>query len=146
MDSDLSIAVDLAIEQAVDRACESDMVYGENDCVLWAADVLRPFLGFDPVVSYRGRYADEGAARSLMGPFGLVREVCRVARAYDWPRVTVGDAHPGDLGIVRTDFGPACALFWRMDMWVGPRSFGFATLLRRDKRVRFAWRPIPCRR
>jgi len=142
MDADMIDAVDLAIERAVDEACGREMVYGENDCVLWCAAVLMPFLGYDPVESFRDRYADPVTAQSLMGPLGLAREIGRVGQLRGWRRKSSDDAALGDLGVIRTDFGPACALFWRMDMWVGPLSRGFATVPR--KSARFIWRPLAC--
>lgn len=144
MDADLAASVDEAIERAVDRACDRDMVYGQNDCTLWCADVLTPFLGCDPMAAFRGRYADPEAAQSLYGPLGLARAVAHVASRAGWPRIGTADAALGDLGIVKTNFGPACTLFWRMDMWVGPISRGYATAPRQA--ARFVWSPLSCRR
>lgn len=101
-------------------------------------------MGFDPAESYRGRYNTENEAKQFMGKLGLAMAIAREMRLRGWRRIKVDEAEVGDVGIVLTDFGPACALSWRMGMWVGPRSFGFAAVKRDDPRVRFAWKIETC--
>lgn len=137
MDPDVRAEIDLAIERAVDEACRSEMTWGRDDCVLWCANILRPFLNCDPAATYRGRYASEAEALTVMGYTGLPMVIARAAQDMGWRRIVPADAECGDVGIVRTMFGPACVLFWRAQQWVGRADFGFSTAHRND--ARFAW-------
>jgi len=135
--NDVRAAIDTAIERAVAVSCGKPMEWGIDDCVLWAANILWPIVGFDPAAEFRGRYRDESAAYGLVSRLGLAMTVARAARDLGWPRIDPLRAQVGDVGIVRSLNGPACVLFWRADQWVGPLDYGFATVHRAE--ARFAW-------
>lgn len=137
MDQNVRLEIDAAIERAIDTSCAKPMVWGIDDCVLWSANILWPFVGFDPASEFRGRYADERGAYELLSRLGLAMTVARMARKRGWHRIAPDQAQIGDVGIVRTVQGPACVLFWRGAHWVGPIDYGFATVPRDE--ARFAW-------
>ena len=41
-------------------------MWGENDCALFAADVVRAFTGVDIAADFRGKYTDEAGAFALI--------------------------------------------------------------------------------
>lgn len=50
----------------------SDMVYGQSDCALTAADAIQVQTGFDPAVNLRGKYnTEQGAAKIIKRKKGL---------------------------------------------------------------------------
>ncbi|WP_343711915.1 hypothetical protein [Inquilinus sp.] len=110
--------------------------FGTMDCSMWAADWVRLRTGLDPAADWRGRYSTEDEYRRLLlAEGGLVRVVARAMQRVGARVVAPAEAAPGDIGIIMTEKGPACAIRGQLgwDAKTGDR-------LSRTPHATFAWR------
>jgi hypothetical protein len=131
-----------AVEAAVEGALEQRTVWGECDCVMWCANVVKGPLGYDPVASFRHRYTTPvGYLRVLnnMGYASLDEALQAVAMLNGWPKIDPYVALPGDVGITPHISGMrTMVLCWRSGFWVGHRNLGYGTVL--GSQVELAYR------
>jgi hypothetical protein len=130
------------IGAALTRWCQSDMVWGEDDCLMALANIYMAALGVDPAAAWRGRYRTERGARRLMGKGGVLKATTKGAGSVGWRRIAPAKALPGDLGVARTVNG-AAGVIRHGDYWIGRRDRGFSAV--DDRAVAAAWR-VTCRR
>ena len=62
MDAVLTAGVPHVLRRVIGRR----VVYGQDDCALWCADIVRAATGFDPAADLRGTYSDFAQCRSLI--------------------------------------------------------------------------------
>jgi hypothetical protein len=79
-------------------------VWGECDCLLWMAEWVSVRIGVDPARELRGAYRNALAAKRIVdsagGELALVSDLARrVGLSF------TDDPLPGDIGLVKTDFG-----------------------------------------
>lgn len=124
---------------AMKQAMIEPMAWGQDDCALWVANILRSALGFDPAVNFRGRYHTPRGARRALSGFGLPGVLREVAREHRWPPVVPRKAEVGDVGLVSPrGRGPSCCVICRGSGWfVGRTEEGFAAVP--SEVVRLAW-------
>ncbi|RMX06707.1 hypothetical protein D8I35_09405 [Corticibacter populi] len=85
--------------------------WGDNDCVLFAADCVAALHGGDPAGAWRGQWHDESTAiRALARQGGLQAAVQAHAAAMGWPEVPPLFAQRGDLVLHRRDGADALAV------------------------------------
>lgn len=124
-----------AVEVAETNAAE----WGRDDCVLWVANIVQAALGYDPVPTIRGKYADMAGAYTVIGKQGLAAGMRYRARKFGWQRVKPEKAEIGDLGVFKNEAGvQSVVLKFRGDFWAARAWRGIA-LVRGDKIVS-AWR------
>lgn len=93
-----------AIEASRGRAFS----WGEHDCLLFAAGVVRELTGVDLAADWRGRYDSKAKAAHYLAELGGLDTV--VTRALGAPRPFVTLAQRGDVVMVQTDEGPALGI------------------------------------
>lgn len=99
------------LNQAIQAARWRPFVWGEHDCCLFAANVVRAMTGNDPAADLRGRYRSRsGAGRLIKDAGGLDALVDRMARAAGLSPIPVAYAHRGDPVLVETEGGPALGI------------------------------------
>lgn len=142
--------LEAGVVAALDRANNAPMAWGVDDCALWAADVVRDVLGYDPAKKFRGRYTTRNGARRVMGPNGLKGAVRLAARRHGWQRIKPEMAQPGDAGLawtlVEIPGRPATSVLatviCRAQGWfVGRNERGFTAIKAHD--VVAAWSVLP---
>ena len=84
------------IEAALDRPFR----WGENDCCLFAADVVHVLTGRDPAADYRGRYASAAQAAKLIQRLGGIEAIPGAA---GFEEVAVAFARRGDVALAVND-------------------------------------------
>lgn len=126
------------INQAIDQACASEMVWGRDDCALWCASILAPVLGVDLMEQWRGKYKSKTGAYRIMGRGGVNHCIKKLAVERNWAWVPASRAEVGDLGIALLPVGAAVVICRAPGWFVGRASRGFAALP--AERVEQAWR------
>jgi hypothetical protein len=129
-----SLLADLAAHQRVGNTTPAE--YGKMDCCLWAADWVRLRTGVDPAAGWRGTYSTEREfLRLLLAEGNLVRVVARAMAGIGAEQIPPDSAHPGDVGIIVTERGPACAIRGQLgwDAKTGEK-------LSRTPNASYAWR------
>ena len=126
----------------MDRAGRSVMRWGVDDCALWAADIVKDALGYDPVAAYRGRYHSRfGALRYISANGGMQGLLQGAARRHGWKRIDPRWAKPGDVGLVWTITEGAAvqatAICRARDWFVARNERGFTTV--QAENVPIAW-------
>ncbi|MEE8534768.1 MAG: hypothetical protein V3S45_01910 [Kiloniellales bacterium] len=84
--------------------------WGENDCALFACDVLLEATGQDFAAPFRGRYKSAVGAARVLKKFaggGLEETAEAIARDHARPEVPPLKAQRGDMVLVETETGPA---------------------------------------
>ena len=88
----------------VDNGRTTGFVFGQSDCCLWPADVVRAVTGFDPARRMRGQYRGPKGALALIGRRAPTIEALieRMAAKFAVPELSsVKYAQRADIGIVR---------------------------------------------
>lgn len=81
---------------------QSPFVWGEHDCCLFAADMIRAMTGLDPAESFRGRYTTAIEAFVVIeqsGADSFVELVSQVCEQHGFPDIDPAFAQRGDIGI-----------------------------------------------
>jgi hypothetical protein len=90
----------------VERARARRFVWGQHDCMTFAADAVRAMTGIDPIAGWRGRYASEEEGDALLGPDGLESFVAHLMAGLGVPEASPRHVQRGDWAMVtlpRTD-------------------------------------------
>ncbi len=131
------------------------MRWGEDDCALWCANVLREVLGFDPAARFRNRYTTARGYRRVLRHEGLAsleEAIDGVARQCGWPCIDPAEAETGDLGIIHVSASRgaeagrgrlqalACVIR-RGPLWAGRRHLGVGHLP--TEQVIRVWSVVP---
>ena len=125
------------VKAAALHASNRAMVWGVDDCGLFAAGVIETIAGVDLGKGIRFQYGSPEAAARMLGPGGVPLRVRRLMRRAGFRRIPVGDAWPGDLGLIRTVRGAACVVRYEPGWWIGRGDDGVT--FSRDGAVRLAW-------
>lgn len=134
-----------ALEAQIVKVCAEPLIWGENDCCVFAANVIRDALGYDPAASFRGRYDDHESARVAVAPFGLGHTMRRVASDCGWTRIDPEQAETGDIGLVlHVQFGIAVVICKAKGWFMGRGGHGTSLIPAVNKAypkssVRVAW-------
>lgn len=133
--------MDLLMIEEIEDAMRREFKWGEDDCCLWACNVVKRVCGIDLARPLRGYSNSFGAARKLKdyAGAGLCEAAIKLAaRSHLKP---ASRPYRGNLiGVVVTPEGPALALLWR-GRWVA-RTRDAVTFLPLTS-VAMAWR-LPC--
>lgn len=78
--------------------------WGRCDCLLWMAEWVAVKRGGDPAATLRGTYRNAVAAKRIVETSGGEIELVRKLAAGAGLERTL-DPLPGDIGLLRTDFG-----------------------------------------
>ena len=89
-----------SVEAELQRRLMRPFAWGENDCCLFAADLIQVGIGRDFAAGFRGEYSSEEEAAKLLGEGGIEALMQCMAEDYAWPEVTPGAAQWGDVGII----------------------------------------------
>lgn len=141
-------ALSEALDREVDRWCKEPMVWGQDDCALAVANVIRDALGYDPAAPWRTGYRDQDGADAALGAMGLGHALRAVARVHGWTRITPARALTGDVGVILQGRRP-CVVICRAQGWFMGRSETGASLIPAENKVspcmsvRIAWSVLP---
>ncbi len=108
--------------------------WGQQDCVLFAADCAGACTGVDPAAAYRGTYSDAVGAARLVQSLGGMQAI---GDAHLGARVSPRLARVGDIGLVLND-GRECFAVCIGAMWQAPAELGLCALP--ADQVTCAWR------
>lgn len=98
-------------------------VWGQQDCVLFAADCVEAVLGEDPAADVRGTYSTaRGASRVLRQRGGLAA----IAAAALGSEIAPQLAQPGDVGLL-SNAGQPCLGVWGGGAWYAPGADGLTS-------------------
>lgn len=98
---------ELRLSQLVTQRLAMPFAWGENDCVLFAADCIEAMTGIDPVAKLRGQWANQGeAVRAIARVGGLNAAV----DALGLPSIAPLFTQRGDLVLHRRDGTDALAI------------------------------------
>jgi hypothetical protein len=128
--------LDAALLRAIDRACESEMDWSEDNCAFWPAGVLKEVLGYDAAAEYRERVSTKRGAKRVLGRPGLIGAIRRASRRHGWKRIDPKSAQAGDIGFFP---GSNSSVICRAPGWFVGRNERGVTVLPATC-VRFAWK------
>jgi hypothetical protein len=136
---DRRAALEAEIERAIAECDESApaWIWGERDCLLFCADIVKRAIGVDPAEPYRGRYSSREGAAEVIGPKGLLWVSRRRARELGADPVKISKAEIGDWGVCLTPEGLASVVKYRGEYWIGCIDRGVALI--KDVHVKAAW-------
>jgi hypothetical protein len=98
----------LEFAKCVDKNRAKAFVWGEHDCVLWAANALIAITGHDPAEEFRGQYSTAlGAARILEQAGGME---ALVSKQLEREPVPAAFANVGDILLVMQEDRPMLAV------------------------------------
>lgn len=138
-----------AIDGLMDAAIDTEMIWGIDDCVLWAVEPIRRVLGYDPAASGRGRYRTARGAARVLGKGGVAGAIRRAARKFKWKVIEPRQARPGDVGVATLTLVEngkplqvnSMVKCFARGWFVGRASVGWTALP--AKHVRLAWCVLP---
>lgn len=111
--------------------CRGPVQWGESDCLIVAADALKPVIGVDIAGRYRGRYATPRECVEYISSLGfssIAEAVGAEALALGWQQIDPTEAVPGDAGVVAVRDRQACAMLHHSGFWIARSRHGFAAL------------------
>ncbi len=112
---------------AIEAARGRPFSWGEHDCALFAAGVVRELTGEDLAASFRGRYRSKAEAVAILGARGGLEAVA--TSALGAPLGTPALAQRGDVVLVQTDEGLALGICCGPHAAVtGPQGLAFAPM------------------
>lgn len=103
------------------------MRYGEDDCLLFVANIDRAVTGNDPAFGVRARYRTKRGAARVMGRGGVATMAERVAARCGWREIKPAKARAGDRGLIDTPNGPSAVIFSGA-FWFGRADVGVVAL------------------
>lgn len=98
------------LARAIDERANRPHVWGQNDCALYAADLIAAVTGEDIGAQYRGRYSDEAGAGALLKEIG-VDGLAGLADAF-LPRMEGSRPRRGDAVLAEGRYGPFLGIVW----------------------------------
>lgn len=104
------------LARAIDERLATPYAWGQNDCALFAADLVRAVTGQDFGKPFRGAYTDEAGAQAMLAAHGWA-DIEAMADTL-LPRRTERPRR-GDLALRAGDFGPFLGIFWQRGV-IGP--------------------------
>ncbi len=78
--------------------------YGQNDCMLFVADVVSLLTGYDPAAAERGTYSTEEEAQAIIESNGGMEAFITSRLGVD-SRFDILSAARGDAAMINTEFG-----------------------------------------
>lgn len=99
-------------------------VWGQHDCVLWAADVVLALTGADFGAQYRGTYSTALQAAHLVEDLG---GLTAIVSSYLGEPISPSMARVGDIGLV-SDGGRDLVAVCNGAHWLAPGASGLAVL------------------
>ena len=90
------------LKDLVDEALKAPFVWGQDDCLLFAADASQTQTDFDPVPALRGRWASKREAYEIILQNGTDLLSCLTKLFAEAGHVVIDpdDARPGDLAVL----------------------------------------------
>lgn len=88
------------------QAAARGFVWGEHDCMLFAADWAREVTGLDPAVHYRFAYRSADSAREIVMAAGGAEALLDAAAASIGWRKIDGPRQAGDIALVAPPLHP----------------------------------------
>lgn len=116
------------------------MVWGEDDCALWHADIQLAAMGVDVAASFRGRYKTQRGAHRVLGLLGLPMVMQKLTRKHGCGRIKPKDAQIGDVGLIDAGKRFSCVRLLHRNEWIGRSEYGWSMVP--TSRVRAAWRAV----
>ena len=115
-------------EYLVQRA-STPFCWGQNDCACFASGAVEAMTGVDPMAKLRGSYSTKRGAAGAIRRAGFDDLASAVAARFAvCSRV---EARPGDLAMIETADGPACAVVQGVSLFVMSQT-GLAIVPRSD--------------
>lgn len=81
-------------------------IWGQNDCFIFAHDVIHAITGIDIIAPYRGQYTDAAGAQALLDQYAGGKYEASFADLQ--PVENVAFAQRGDVGIIEIDGKEYC--------------------------------------
>lgn len=140
--------LEAAVIENMDRATQTEMAWGVDDCALWVAEPLRKTLGYDPAAAFRGRYKTERGSRRVLGKGGLLAAMTSAGKRHGWKRIPPARAEPGDVGLALVNDVVSTVICRASGWFVGRTGTGYTAVSTdmkgaRGKRIiRLAWRVV----
>lgn len=137
-------ALERGIRAAFDQWCDDPFVWGQSDCLLSIANIIKEARGYDPAAQFRNRYKTKiGAfrvAREFGGPVGAIEAMADLC---GWREIDPEDAKVGDAGVVAASDFSAPSVFGGgvirdVNLWIGRTPNGICALP--TERIGIAWR------
>jgi hypothetical protein len=88
------------LDALLSERASSPFVWGQNDCCIFAADVVAALTGTDPAADLRGTYSTQEEAHALLAERGGIGGIVTQMLGDPVPRLM---ARVGDLGLVTHD-------------------------------------------
>lgn len=133
--------LEAALLNAIDAACAEPMRWGEDDCALWCAGVLRGALDYDPAADFRGRYRSRKGAHRRLGRGGLAGALRKVGKRHGWKVIKPAQAQVGDIGLADVIYegkkAASCVICRSPGWFVGRNEFGITALPASKVRIAF---------
>lgn len=82
---------------AIDAASKKPFQWGENDCMLFGADIVLAMTGHDYMAAYRGKYLTSGGAMRMLRFYGYASIYEAVSAGLGEPLGSVFFAQRGDV-------------------------------------------------
>jgi hypothetical protein len=123
-----------ALVDAVDTMkalCVGPVVWGKSDCLMVAADALKPVIGIDIAARFRGKYGTPVQCADYLASLGfssIAEAVGAEALRLGWEQIDPSEAQPGDAGVVSIRDVQGCAMLHRSGLWIARSVKGYAAL------------------
>ncbi len=114
---------------------KTKFVWGESDCCLVVADILKAYTDFDIAKDFRGKYKTAMGSKRALKRYGGGDIKSTVSSMLE--EIPVSEAGRGDLALVSTEVGESLAIVFSTRAWVMSESGMVALTM--DK-VTCAWR------
>lgn len=115
----------LEFEKVVSEHKDKPFVWGEHDCVLWAANTVLAITGFDPAEGFRDSYSTALGAAKLLKDFGGMEAL--VTTKLEREPVAPAFANVGDVLIVLQGEDPMLAVC-NGETMLAPGALGLVAL------------------
>jgi hypothetical protein len=103
---------------AIEAGRKTGFVWGENDCCLFAANVVLAMTGYDPARGMRGYTTAAGAAAKLKQHGGVAAIAADGAMRHGWPEIPPAEARRGDVVLVEDNNGAALGVVDLSGRWI----------------------------
>lgn len=108
---------------------KADFVWGENDCLLLAADGVLAITGSDPAAQWRRKYASKEEAVELLKAHGGVRGIITEGLGIE-PHHEIMKAMRGDVAMINTPEGHAAGIVDDSGQFIAAPNYGGKGLVR----------------
>lgn len=94
---------------------DTPFVWGEKDCCLAVADIVKLYAGFDIAADFRGKYKTLLGSKKALNRYGKGDIKSTIDTML--PEIPVSEAGRGDLALVETEAGQSLAILFSTRAW-----------------------------